>query len=104
MLAMEPVFAVTALKHQLGHCFMAFLAVTVNVEVGQIVLILRVYFFLATLILLGYLCINFAKARHLRVSAVTSEVQFVVQLVDLVAVVAVDRACQTNPVWLHNLA
>lgn len=48
--------------------------------------------------------VDCAEVRHAVVATVTPEVKFVVELVDLVAVMAVDRAREADAMGLHHLA
>jgi hypothetical protein len=82
---------------------MALLATAVDVEESLVVDVQWVVFVLCALISQRWICIYLAEVRHSGVATIASEVKLVVKLIDVMAIVTVDGAGQTDPMGLYNL-
>jgi hypothetical protein len=112
----EPVFAHEALNHEAVDllCLVRLLAMTVDVKeclVVTIVVVLILFAFELELVWANFvpLAINIVGAvdsagiGELSIATVTLKVEFVVQFMHFMALVAVQHACQTEAMGLHKL-
>jgi hypothetical protein len=93
MVVVEPVLTEMTLEHEVlnGFVVMHLTAMAIDVEECLVVVVRRIVVVLRALVWLRVVRVDLAVVRHAAVSAVTPEVHLIVELVDFMTLMTMDR-------------